>query len=87
MATSTVTQAEREVVSFLAGRPTPEEIIAYHPSALSGDRFYELQEVERERDRELTDDEQEELESYMYLEHLMRLLKAEARRRLEKQAS
>ena len=78
MATSTVTQAEREVVSFLAGRPTPEEISAYHPSTQSGERFYELQEVERE----LTDDEQEELESYVCLEHLMRLLKAEARRRL-----
>jgi hypothetical protein len=85
MATQAVTQAEQAMVRFLADRPSPEDIIAFHPSQEADDRFYELQEIER--GRELTEDEQEELDSYLYLEHLMRLLKAEARRRIEKRAS
>lgn len=76
MATKAITQAEQEVVRFLADRPSLEEIIAFHPSPEANERFYELQEIER--GRELAEDEEEELDSYLYLEHLMRLLKAEA---------
>ena len=78
MATQSVTQAEREITRFLVGRPTHEEIAAFHPSAEAAERFSELRELEQSRP--LSDDEHEELEAYLSIEHFVRLLKAEAAR-------
>ena len=85
MSTQTATQAEREVTQFLVGRPTHDEIAAFHPSAEVTERFYELQELEQSRP--LSDDEREEIETYMYIEHFIRMLKAEAALQAQKQAS
>ena len=82
MRTRVETQAETEIIQFLARNPSPDQIIAFHPSSAVEDRAYEL--VEAERERELTEEEERELETYLYLEHFMRMLKAETHLQLEK---
>jgi len=79
------TQAEMEVIRFLLHRPAPEDIIAFRPSSSVATRMYEL--IDQERSGMLSEAEQRELESYMYLEHFMRMMKAEAHRQLEQQLS
>lgn len=80
MQTSIETQAERELVKFLSSQPSPEAIIAFHPSPEVTDRFYEL--IELERERPLTEGEQRELNTYLYLNHLLKMMKIEAHRQL-----
>jgi hypothetical protein len=79
------TQAATEIAQFLAHHPTPEQIVAFHPSAEVVDRAYELIQVEREG--ALTEEERQELESYVVIEYLMELVKLEAQRQLRPQAS
>jgi hypothetical protein len=79
------TQAATEVARFLAHHPTPEQIIAFHPSPEVAARAYEL--IRSDRDGSLTDDERKELESYAVIEYLMELVKLEAHRQLRQQAS
>ncbi len=74
------TDAEREVARFLASQPAPEAIVAFHPSPNIATRMYEL--IGAERDGQLSEDERRELDTYLHIEHLMRLVKAEAYRRL-----
>ncbi len=78
------TQAATEVAQFLANHPTPEQIIAFHPSAEVAERAYEL--ISRERDGSLTAEERQELDSYLVIEHLMELVKLEAQRQLRQVA-
>jgi hypothetical protein len=79
------TQAATEVAQFLAHHPTPEQIIAFHPSSEVAERAYEL--IHAERDGSLTEEERQELESYMMIEYLMELVKLEAHKQLRQQAS
>jgi hypothetical protein len=68
----------REVVAFLARGPRPEEIIAYRPSRPHQAHSQEL--LDRNRRARLTPAESGELEELSLVNHLMMLLKAEARR-------
>jgi hypothetical protein len=70
---------------FLAGSPTPEQIIAFHPSPEATERFYAL--IEAEREGTLTEEERAELDRDIHLEYMMDLVKVEARKRLTQQAS
>lgn len=79
------TQAAREVAQFLAHHPTPEQIIAFHPSADVAARAYAL--IHNDREGVLTEDERRELDSYSVIEYLMELIKLEAHRQLRQQAS
>ena len=79
------TQTATEVAQFLAYHPTPEQIVAVHLSAEVAERAYELIQVEREG--ALTEEERQELESYVVIEYLMELVKLEAQRQLRPQAS
>lgn len=79
------TQAATEVAQFLAYHPTPEQIISFHPSAEVTERAYEL--IHADRDGALSEEERQELESYLVIEHLMELIKLEAHRQLREQAS
>jgi hypothetical protein len=73
-----VTLAEREIIDFIiAGKP-PEQVINFQASDAVKARLGDL--VRREKNEGLSPSETAELESYMYLEHLMRLAKARARR-------
>ncbi len=79
------TQAATEIARFLARHPTPEQIVAFHPSAEVAERAYEL--IRTERRGVLTEEERQELESYVVIEYLMELVKLEAQRQLRPQSS
>src|SRR5690348_3932078 len=79
------TQAATEVARFLAYHPTPEQILAFHPSSEVAERAYDL--IYTERAGSLTEEERQELDSYLVIEYLMELVKLEAHRQLRQQAS
>ena len=79
------TQAATEIAQFLANHPTPEQIMAFHPSSEVAERAYEL--IYIERDGSLTEEESKELESYLVIEYLMELVKLETHRQVRQQAS
>ena len=68
----------REVATFLARGPSPEEITRFRPSERFVKRSRDL--LERNREQELTSEEQAELEEMASLDNFMMLLKAEARK-------
>ncbi len=65
-----------EVLEFLAGLPTPQEILALRPSEALQSRVSAL--LEKNRSEGLSHEEEEEWEHYQYLEHLVRIAKAKA---------
>lgn len=67
-----------EIVDFFAAGPTPAEVAAFRPSERAQRRVMTL--LRRQKLEELNAPEEAELEHYMQLEHLMRLIKARARR-------
>ncbi|MFN0170871.1 MAG: hypothetical protein ACKV22_31010 [Bryobacteraceae bacterium] len=69
-----------EVLELLASLPSPQEVMALRPSAQLSARVAEL--LSKNRDCGLTAAEQQEWERYEYLEHLVRMAKASASRRL-----
>ena len=85
MAIPLKTQTATEIAQFLANLPTPEQIVAFHPSSVVAERAYEF--IYTERAGSLTEEEHKELESYLVIEYLMELVKLEAQRHLKQQAS
>lgn len=73
--------ASEEIIDMLSHAPN---ILEFKPSETARNRVWEL--VAREKEGTLTETENNELEHYAQVEHLMRLVKAQARKRL-KQAS
>jgi len=71
-----------EVLEFLAGLPTPEEIVKLRPSKILQDRITAL--LEKNCTAGLTPEENLEWEQYQYLEHLVRIAKAKAFLKLKK---
>ena len=49
------TQAATEIAQFLANHPTPDQIVAFHPSSEVAERAYEL--IYTDRDGSLTEEE------------------------------
>ena len=78
-------QATREVARFIASHPSPEQVIAFTASPEVAARAYTL--IHAERERPLSEAEQKEMESYLLLQHLMIMAKAEAQQQLQQQAS
>jgi hypothetical protein len=72
------TQAATDIARLLANQPTSEQIIAFPPSSEVAERAYER--IHTERERLLTEEERQELESYLVIEQLMELVKLEAHR-------
>ena len=68
------------VLEALAGLPSPQEVLALRPSRELSERVAEL--LKKNREAGLTPAELEEWDRYEYLEHLVRLAKNAARRRL-----
>ena len=56
--------------------------MAFHSSAEVAERAYDL--IHADRDGELSEEERQELESYLVIEHLMELIKLETHRQLRK---
>jgi hypothetical protein len=71
---------ENAIVELLASQPSPKQIIALRPSPELQSRASEL--LDKEKNQMLTRQEERELERYLMLEHLLRLAKAHAYRRL-----
>jgi hypothetical protein len=65
-----------EILEFLAKQPTPEKILALRPSESLQAKISAL--LEKNRRDGLTADEEQQWEQYQYLEHLVRIAKAEA---------
>ncbi len=65
-----------ELIDFIAAGTTPEQIVAFRPSALAQKRVEEL--IEREREDGLSPEEQAELDHFFDLEHILRVAKARA---------
>lgn len=74
-------QGVADVVETLASLPTPEEIMALRPSDALQKRISAL--LEKNRTDALPPSEEQEWEQYQYLEHLVRLAKATASRKLK----
>ena len=74
----------REVIEFLASGPRPEEIVAFRPPDAHVDRSREL--LYKNRESQLTEAEEAELDQMEHINHLMTLLKAEARKILAAQS-
>lgn len=69
------------ILESLAGLPTAEEVLALRPSSELDHRLDEL--LAKSKTTGLTEEEQREWEAYEYVEHLVRLAKARAQRRLK----
>jgi hypothetical protein len=65
----------REVISFLAQRPSGDEIIAFRPSEGAAARAQEL--LDRNREGTLTPNEEAELDEMCELDRFVALLKTE----------
>jgi hypothetical protein len=73
-----------ELVDFVAGGTTPEDVVHFHPSAEAQQRVSEL--IKRERESQLTQEETAELTHFLELEHILRMAKAKARLILAKRS-
>jgi hypothetical protein len=65
----------REVISFLARRPTAEEILEFHPSAAAVERSREL--LARNQEAALTAEEAAELDEMCEVDSFVSLIKTE----------
>ena len=74
-------KAYEEVVDFIAST-NPGKILAFRPSEETKQRVSDL--IYKEKTDGLSDEEKSELDYYMQLEHLMRMVKIRARRHLDK---
>lgn len=72
-----VPKAYEEVIDFIAQGNGPRAVAEFRPSEAARARVAEL--VSREKTDVLTAEETSELESYLRLEHILRLAKARAR--------
>lgn len=72
-------KAYEEIIEFIASR-NPREVVDFKPSEPASQRAWSL--VERQKAANLSAEEQDELQHYLELEHLMRLAKARARQLL-----
>jgi len=77
----TLAQAYNEILDFLAAGTTAESIAGFRPSEEAQARVHEL--IERRSEGTITSGEDEELEEYLRLEHLMVMAKARAQVRLQ----
>jgi hypothetical protein len=75
-----VTRFFDEVIDFLTSFPRPEDIVAFKPSVSLQLRAEDL--LEKKREGTLSDSESRELDYFMVIEHLMRMAKARARKRI-----
>jgi hypothetical protein len=69
-----------EITDFLASIPTAEQIVAFKPSQRLNDRLHEL--LDRAGEGELTDSEQKELDEFLHVNHILKMLKGKVRLKL-----
>jgi hypothetical protein len=69
-----------EIIEFIAAGSSPRDVSTFKPSVECRNRIADL--LRREKTGELSGEEQDELDHYLQIEHLMRLAKARACERL-----
>ena len=70
-----------DVLEKLASLPAPEEVLGLRPAPILQERLDTM--LEKNRTTGWTADEKREWEQYQYVEHLVRLAKASAARKLK----
>ncbi len=65
-----------EIIELIASGTTPQSLINFHLSDTAQNRLEDL--IYNSKNNELTQDEKQELDSYLMLEHIMTLAKAKA---------
>ncbi len=74
-------QDEETILDMLTSQPSPEHVLAIAPSPALQARVNTL--LQRSKDERLTRQEERELDRYLYLEHLVRLAKAQAYKHMQ----
>ncbi len=69
-------KAYEEIIEFIASGTTPGNVAAFRPSEEAKERVADL--IQREKNSQISSEEESELNHYLQLEHLMRLAKARA---------
>jgi hypothetical protein len=82
--TSSEFQDENAIMQLLTSQPTPEQVLAIRPSPELQARVSAL--LAKSKERELSRQEESELDRYLILEHLVRLAKAHAYQQLARQS-
>jgi hypothetical protein len=75
---SGVSELRREVIAFLARRPSAEQILEFHPSAAAVERSREL--LARSQQGELSPEEAAELDEMCEVDRFVSLIKTEVLR-------
>ena len=73
-------QDDRQIIELLASQPSPDEILALRPTPALQARMSDL--LERNKTGTISQQEETELDRHLFLEHLVRLAKAHAYKRL-----
>jgi len=73
------TKAYDEIIELFASGSSPERIVSFKPSSESHDRVKIL--LKKNKEGNLTPEEEAELDEFGLIEHLMRLVKARARQK------
>ncbi|MEM1122030.1 MAG: hypothetical protein AAGJ18_16375 [Bacteroidota bacterium] len=68
------------MIDFIVSGMPPEQIIAFRPPKSSMERLESL--INKKKVSELSKEENSELDHFLFLEHIFRLAKARARKRL-----
>lgn len=74
------TQLVDSIVDLLTSSPKPEDVIAYKVPGELQDRVSIL--LDKNREGALTTEEKEELDQFIFVEHIFRVAKARARMQL-----
>lgn len=68
------------MIDFIVGGMPPEAIIAFRPPKASMERLEQL--IVKKKDTQLSAEEASELNHFLFLEHIFRIAKAKARKKL-----
>jgi hypothetical protein len=74
--TTQIIKVYDEIIELIARGTTPQSVISFHLSDNAQNRLEDL--IYNAKNNELTQDEKQELDSYLMLEHIMTLAKAKA---------
>jgi len=74
------TKVYEPMIDFIVSGMPPEKIIAFRPPKSSMNRLEVL--IAKKKEEALTKEESSELDHYLFLEHIFRLAKARARKKL-----
>ncbi len=74
--TTAPTKVSDEIIEFIAAGTTPQNIINFKLSETAQERLEDL--VYLHQTGELTPEDKQELDEFLFMEHIMRLIKARA---------